>query len=762
MCGNCHVKEGPFCCVVEFWCKSQGLMMQRRTLQLTWLRPHMERIMIPNLDVLGGILSKMGPQMFQRRFEEVAENAMLDGIAAGDDDNSLLTRVLMAAVGPKSALVTFARKNRAVGYIPGMVLAPLGAFLASGAGGLFVGDSRPQTRLLRLALKAVGPALAGLGAATDDVIQQQIKSAVDSVVSPSSVAGSDRTASLDLIVIVPTVYGNRPFWPVTSSDGVDADEDSRGIPRVQDGDFLRFAEGWRQSNPTTIHQPKARRGQPQPAAVVSKATPPWKTVTLHEWLSIASDSDVSWTEIEKLKSHFAKPGTGDSLLSDKVWAVFTAMVFTQGDLRDLGQLDWTLRMNIEALVGNMKAEPLRLNRMVGDAFFGLIGMEGALPGRLTLSNLCNVLDSIDIFCGGNDSPVVKVYGAMRQARRLAGPTGWDAATMCKVAFTVAWPIWLPAMTGVSTFVMAVFAFALAVYVPFVNQDGSTHLINVSSGLFDSMNVSARAYSLVVSSMVQWVIFSIARGVLISRAFLGFMERIIPFLGKKNIEGIMRKVTIFGFTLPWFNYFATHLNLFPEFRGMIVLCVGAGVAIAMILVDAKYEYRVEQLALSASKYMSLFMVILPLIYAYTVGAWLGNPARAESITAWVNNVFLASKMLKESVLLLGMLVVGVLVRMIEKGRIVGNAIINDGKVPFARTVMVLALVGGSASIWIHEPKMFDPFDVVEESAQESAPATVPAPAPAPVPAAAPAPAPVRNKSVVVGCDPRTHTWEECNK
>ncbi len=643
--------------------------------------------------------------VIQRHFEEVAERTIMDGITAGDHENALAKRLLKATFGSNSPLVAAVQAVPGLRYAPHLVLAAVSEMLNEQALNLWPGDNRPSIRALRMVLKNTAPALMGIGDATADVLERRVDDAVGKVISPPTVAPTDRKAALDLVMVIPrSRFGMRPFFPVkTDVDGKIVFTE-QGAPVVLDRDFTIFAVDWIQEHPKTkITTGGGRNGQGQTTQEIAP-TAPWQPYSFQEWLTLVDSTDEIGTEVvEALRKQFAPPNGWDQQISEETWATFRAAIRTRNALQCAGQRNWMDRQDFEKIVEKMlQVQPpaLRVNQMVGVAFFQRIGQNGALPGYFCEEALGEFEETLDVFLGGEQDKLTKLIRAACHIRHTAAKQQIHPIKALLAIAGLTSVIWLPILMTISLLVLAAMMFIQGVF---------TSLNGIVSYL--GMNASAKMFNLWMTLTSGWLAFVVTISFPIFQMALSWIRMLFPTMRQDWLTSIGRRIIAFGLLVcSGMEFYAVALNLSPTMRMVILASCGVGIALSMALVEAGYRAEAERAVKNSYKPLLFLFGIVPLGIAYVYGTYEGN-VETETSKAIVDSfsdawsLIQASKMSQSIAFLLGVIVLGVFIRLWERTRVVDGFAVKE-RIPGSRWMMGILTIIGLSAIWFYEPPKKD--------------------------------------------------------
>ena len=639
--------------------------------------------------------------MIQQMFEETAEKVIQNGISAGDSENDLARHVLKATFGHHSPLVAAVKAIPGLRYAPNLVLGAVSEFLNEDAMNLWPTDKRPAIKALRIVLKNVAPALVGIGGATADVLEQHVDKAVGQVISPSTIGAFDRKAKLDYVAVIPAYFGMHPFFPVRKDETTGAVElTSQGAPVVIDRQFTNFAIQWIHDHPkikTTIGG--GRNGQGQTMQEISP-TAPWQVYSFQEWLLLVDGADeIGSGVVESLRKQFAPPKGWDQQISEETWATFRAAIQTRRALQCQGRRNWMDRQDFEKLVEKMlEVQPpaIRVNQLIGAAFFARIGQDGAPIGHFSETVLTEFEDTLDIFLGGEQDRFTKMMRAACQIRRAAAKQkiSWPKAVLAIASLTSL--IWFPILSAVSLLLLSAMMFIQGVFTPL---EGTVSYLGT--------NVSAKAFALWMTFGSGWLSFVVTWIFPIFQTATSWIRSFFPRLKEDWLTSIGRKIVAFGLLIcSGMEFYAVALNLSPLMRLVILASCGVGVALSMALVEAGYRYEAELAVKKSYKPLMVLFGILPLAIAYTYGVYEGN-AESQTGKAVIGSfsngwdLVLSSKTMQSILFLLGIIALGALIRLLERARVVDGFAVKE-RIPGSRWMMGILTIVGLIAIWFNEP------------------------------------------------------------
>ncbi|HAU65795.1 MAG: hypothetical protein UT30_C0010G0015 [Candidatus Uhrbacteria bacterium GW2011_GWF2_39_13] len=640
--------------------------------------------------------------VIKRHFEEVAEKTITAGIAAGDNENTLARRVLKATFGPNSALVVAVQAIPGLRYAPHLILGAVSEMLNKHALNLWPGDNRPSIRALRMVLKNTAPALLGIGDATADVLERRVDEAIGKVISASDTAPTDRKAALDLIVVVPDYYGMRPFFPVRTDAEGKIVLTEQGTPVVLDREFTNFSVRWIREHPKTkISTGGGRNGQGQTTQEIAP-TAPWQVYSFQEWLTLVDSADEIGTEvIAALRKQFMVPKSWDHQISEETWATFRAAIRTRRALQCAGRRTWMDRQDFEKLVEKMlQVQPpaLRVNQLIGAAFFERIGQDGAPPGCFCEEALVEFEDTLDIFLGGEQDKLTKIIRAVCEIKRVVAKQQMNPIKAVLAIAGLTSVIWMPILAVVSLLILSAMMFVQGVFTPLT---GTVPYLG--------MDVSAKAFALWMTFASGWLAFVVTISFPIFQMASSWIRTLFPSMRDDWLTSIGRRIVAFGLLVcSGMEFYAVALNLSPLMRMVILASCGVGVALSMALVEAGYRAQAELAVKNSYKPLLFLFGILPLGIAYVYGTYQGNPEAGTAIgggltTAW--NYIQSSKMVQSLLFLLGVIGLGALVRLVEKARVVDGYAVKE-RIPGSRWAIGILTIVGLIAIWFNEPPKKD--------------------------------------------------------
>ncbi|MBI2473429.1 hypothetical protein HYV70_02660 [Candidatus Uhrbacteria bacterium] len=637
--------------------------------------------------------------VIQRHFEELAERTINQGIAAGDNENTLAKRVLKATFGQDSPLVTAARAIPGLNYAPNLVIAAVAEVLNEQALNLWPGDNRPAIKALRMVLKNTAPALLGIGDATADVLERRIDEAVGKVVSPSTAAPADRKGILDLVMVIPgSRFGMRPFFPVKKDAEGKIVFTEQGAPVVLDREFTNFAVDWIREHPKTKITTGGGRDGRAPTTQEIAPTAPWQVYSFQEWLLLVDGADeIGSGVVESLRKQFAPPKGWDQQISEETWATFRAAIRTRHALQCAGRRNWMDRHDFEKVIEKMlQVQPpaLRVNQMIGVAFFHRIGQEGASPGFFSEEALGEFEETLDVFLGGEQDRLTKLIRAACHIKRAAAKQEMHPVKALLAIAGLTSVIWLPILIAVSLLLLSAMMFIQGVFTPL---EGTVSYLG--------MDVSAKAFALWMTFGAGWLAFVVTISFPIFQMATSWIRRFFPGMRDDWLTSIGRKIVAFGLLVcSGMEFYAVALNLSPLMRMVILASGGVGIALSMSLVEVGYRAEAERAVKNSYKPLLFLFGIVPLGIAYVYGTYEGNPQTGKAIVdsfSDVWNIIQSSKMIQSIVFLLGVIVLGALVRLLERARVVDGFAVKE-RIPGSRWAMGILTIIGLIAIWFHEP------------------------------------------------------------
>jgi hypothetical protein len=635
---------------------------------------------------MAGIISKLSDEVVKRAIEETTQSVIEDGIRSGDGTNELSKRFFKAVLGDGSPLVRVARAIPGFRYAPNVVVTLAAEYLKNHADNLFQGDNRAAIQGLRFALKTAAPMLMGMGDATADVLEKQVGESVDRVVSPAR--SSAKKADIDRVVVVPTYFGMRPFFPVKlNGDGEPEFDlvDGYQVPRVLDATFIAFRDNWLREHPSKRVNQGGAKGQPQRVETISTVVP-WQIYSLQEHITlIEGQGGVSEDALDALKKHF-KPASARQEFSEETWAVFRAVVRTQRHFTDAGQRDQLDRQDFESLIEKfLKAgvPVYRVDQMIGLAFSSLID---AKSGLLPLEALRDFETSVDVFLSGEQDSFTKILRRWRDMRHSGHMQGGSLWWLSMGAIGATAVIWVPLAMIAFLILAAVYMAIAGVFTP----------LEGTQTLFGN-EVSGKSYAFWMAFMSGWLAFATTWTFSIVQTLTSWVRHFYPSLRADWLVSLGHRISGFGLTVcSTMIPVAILLGASPTDRVCILAAVGFSMGMAFTLVESGWRYHVEESVLKASPWLNAIFGAGLLAYAFTHPLFVGHPdevSAVANILGSMKDAVAHSKWLQLAGVLTGVLGASALVSFIEYRKVPhGTYRLRIRGVSLLLTLIVLAFVG----------------------------------------------------------------------
>jgi hypothetical protein len=592
---------------------------------------------------MSDLISKISHEVLKRATEETVQSAMEAGIRGGEDTNSLVRRVFKSVLGDDTPLVGAINKIPGVRFAPNIGLSLVAEFLNSHSDKLFRGDNRAPVQALRLALKAASPVLMGIGDATADVLEKRVNEASDRAVSP--VGRTENKGRVDRVVVVPTFFGMRAFFPVVANnDGSVAQEDIGGynIPRVLDATFVEFRDNWVREYPKSGNH-----------------TPPWRVYSLQEYVTmIEGRGDVDLCALKALKDS-GKPASND--FSEETYAVFRAVVRTQRHFTDSGDRNWLDRRDFESLIEkflNANVPVPRANQLIGKAFIECIDGE---TGLLSLDDLRDFETVVDVFLSGEQDAFTKILRRWRDLRSdgyAQGDATWWLS-LGVIGFTA--PIWAPLVLICFFLLIAVYMAIAGVFTPLEGTQ-----------TFFGREINGQAYAFWMAFASGWLAFATTWLFPIVQLLTAWTRYLYPRLKDDWLVSLGRRISGFGLTvISAMIPVAILCGASWEDRVLILAATGFTMGMAYALVEAGWRYHVERSVLKASPLLNMVFGAGVLAYAYAHPLFASHPQAGDALVDAADaakDSSVASEWLQLTLLFVVLLCVSAIITLIEHRKV----------------------------------------------------------------------------------------------
>ncbi|MBI4437794.1 hypothetical protein HY631_02480 [Candidatus Uhrbacteria bacterium] len=559
------------------------------------------------------LINRLGFETTETIVERMAKQALENGIAAGENENTILQRIVRAFRDPNSDLA------RAYNAIPGASFAPHLGFVAvaevldRSADSFFAGDNRPLVRAVRFLMKAMAPALIGTGEAVSDVLLDgQITTAVT------------RTITQHAEVYISPELPDRILIPARNADGTTRlGPDGRCI--FLDRAAIHSRAQWENNE---ANKAKTRQeGSGKNRKSVSVPAVPWPQLgpmSLLEALACVDPDRLMKGDVDALMKLLA-PAPSGGQWTPATLAVIRADMRSCARFQREGRYDWLDHAENEGLSTTfMKARRdgtltvSDAHELIGVAFLDRIGTDGAPAGEFSF-DVAEELhqQGMDKWTPSDQPGYTKVVRALRRIHRSAvnrGVSGWHVALLVAAA---SWIIWLPAALFVALSVKAARMYIHGLYGVDANEAAT--------------NVCWAAI----------IVFLVTCTFPVAQAFTGWLTRIAGH-DKDWLKSYGRRIAAFVIVLCDITGLAITMGIAPDSRQWIPLVLLMPVAAGFLFVEANRRYEAELAAVTSAKAL-IFIGSAHLVLFVFLDGWISaHTEKSESFSHWVTGLLVNSK------------------------------------------------------------------------------------------------------------------------